>query len=146
MIIEKDELLSLVPHRGKMFLLDNITDYDIENWKIASETTARETCIFFIEEKGIPNYTLFEFAAQTISALTGLYAKKNNLPVSMGMVLSVTGMNFSLDYIQKDSVIKVTAEKDAELGEILTFKVEFTVDSKNAGSGKITVMLADDLA
>lgn len=142
--IEKDQLFDYIPHRGKMFLIDRITEHDVDNWKISSETKIDENFTFFEKEKnGVPNYALFEVAAQTISALTGLYVKKNNLPPTMGMILSVSGLHFDMDFVKSGSVVGIYAERDAEMGDIFTFRTEFFVNSQKIGKGKLTVMVTN---
>ena len=47
MIIEHEELATLVPHKNKMFIIDRITDADANNWSIQSETKITENFMFF---------------------------------------------------------------------------------------------------
>ena len=94
--IEKDELIHLLPHKGKMFLIERITACDINEWNVTSETIVRDTCLFYDKSiDGIPNYVCFELMAQTISALTGIIIREKNLPVNMGFILSVSAIKFS---------------------------------------------------
>ena len=67
-IIEKEKLSDLVPHRGRMFIIDRITDWDTAVWKISSETKITEDFMFYDKTaEGVPNYAIFEIAAQTVS-------------------------------------------------------------------------------
>lgn len=139
--IEKDELITLVPHKGKMFLIDRITDYDTALWRITSETTVRDTCLFYDKTvDGIPNYVLFEFIAQTISALTGIVVKENNLPVNMGFILSVSALRWSVPVIKAGQTVTITAERTGEVDNVYSFTAEVFLHGEQIGSGKLTVL------
>ena len=139
--IEKDELMTLVPHKGKMFLIDRITDYDTAAWTITSETVVRESCLFFdAAAGGIPNYVLFEFIAQTISALTGIIVRENNLPVRMGFILSVSALSFSVPIIRAGQTVSVSASRTGEVDNVYTFVADLCVDGAAVGSGRLTVL------
>lgn len=139
-VIEKDELITFVPHRGKMFLIDRITDYDSVAWNIASETVVRESCLFYDKAvSGIPNYVLFEFIAQTISALTGIVVREHNLPVGMGFILSVSSLTFSVPIVRAGQTVSIRAVRTGEAGNVYTFAAEVSLDGTAIGGGKLTV-------
>lgn len=140
-LIEKPELSTLVPHRGKMFIIDRITDWDAQNWKITSETKITDGFMFFDKNLGaVPNYAVFEMIAQTASALTGIFARENNLPPNMGMILSVSNMNLEFDSIKPGQSVTVKAFRDSDVGNVYSFDATVFIDGKEAGSGKLTVM------
>ncbi|MBQ6779948.1 MAG: 3-hydroxylacyl-ACP dehydratase [Treponema sp.] len=139
--IEKDELITLVPHKGKMFLIERLTDYDTDAWTIASETTVRETCLFYDAAiDGIPNYVIFELIAQTISALTGIVIKEKKLPVNMGFILSVSAFKFDVPVVTCGQTISVKAERTGEVDNVYSFCAEVCVDGRAIGGGKLTVL------
>lgn len=141
MKINHEELKSLVPQKGKMFLLGEITDADWKNWKIESETRIAEDFMFYDVQSGfVPNYACFELVAQTIAALTGLYCRENHLPANMGMILSVSNFHFNFDFLEPGSVVKAKAVREAEMDNIYSFSAELFVDGHPAGGGKLTVM------
>lgn len=140
-VIEKDELMTLVPHKGKMFLIDRITDYDSVAWNIVSETVVRESCLFYDKAvSGMPNYALFEFIAQTISALTGIVVREHNLPVRMGFILSVSSLAFSVPVVRAGQTVSIRAERTGEAGNVYTFAAEVSLDGVAVGSGNLTVL------
>lgn len=141
MVIEHEELSKLIPHKGKMFIIDRISSVDWQNWKIESETKITEDFMFFDKNAGgVPDYACFEMAAQTISALTGINMRETNLPPEMGMILSVSNLHFDFDKIVSGQVVKVAASRDAVVDRVYSFEVKFFLDGKEAGSGKLTVM------
>ena len=139
--IEKDELITLVPHKGKMFLIDRITACDIDAWTVCSETSVHDTCLFYDKSiEGIPNYVCFELAAQTISALTGIVIREKKLPVNMGFILSVSALKFSLPVVKTGQTIAIKAQRTGEVDNVYAFEASVAVDGNSIGSGKLTVL------
>ncbi|MBQ0051789.1 MAG: 3-hydroxylacyl-ACP dehydratase [Treponema sp.] len=143
MVIEHEELGTLIPHKGKMFLVERITEADAENWKIQSETKITENFMFYDKNlDAVPNYACFEIIAQTISALTGLYVREKGLPPNIGFILSVSNLKFDFDSIKPGQVVGVKAEREAEMDNVHSFTATVLLDGKEAGRGKLTVMEA----
>ena len=141
MVIEHEELATLVPHKNKMFIIDRITDADANNWSIQSETKITENFMFFDTSiNAVPNYACFEIIAQTISALTGLYARENNLPPNMGFILSVSNLSFSFDDIKPGQTVTAKAVRESAVDNVYSFVSEILIDDVLLGSGKLTVM------
>lgn len=139
--IEKNEITEYLPHRGKMFLVDTILDYDTKAWTISSQTAVTRDFMFFDgEAQGVPNYALFEVAAQTISSLTGIYAKENNLPVNMGLILTVSKFHFDKNIVPEGTNVLVQAERESTVGNVYAFNVNLSADEEPLGQGKLTVM------
>ena len=145
MTIEHEELSTLVPHRGKMFIIDRITDAKADEWIIESETKITEDFMFYDKNAGgVPNYACFEIIAQTVAALTGLYARENNLPPNIGFILSVTNLHFDFDLIKAGETVKVKAFRDAFVENMYSFRADVYLKEKLAGGGKLTVMEAKE--
>ena len=141
MIIEHDELSTLVPHKGKMFIIERLTDARPNDWFIESQTKITRDFMFYDENlDAVPNYACFEIIAQTISALTGLYARENGLPPNMGFILSVSNLNFEFDSIKEGQIITARTQREAAVDNVYSFTAELLLDGKPAGSGKLTVM------
>lgn len=141
MTIEHEELADLVPHKGKMFIIDRITEANAKDWIIESETKITPDFMFYEKSvDGVPNYACFEIIAQTVSALTGLYARENNLPPSMGFILSVSNLSFDFDIIKAGETVQVRAERESALDNVYSFSAEILIDGRSAGKGKLTVM------
>lgn len=141
MNINKNELESILPHKGKMFLIDEIVDYDTKNWTVASKTYISKDFMFFDEKiNAVPNYAVFELVAQSISALTGIYAKENNLPLNMGMILSVANTEFENSFINEGQNVLVKAKRESEVDNVYNFSSEVFVDEKFFGNVNLTVM------
>ena len=145
MTIEHEELSTLVPHRGKMFIIDRITDAKADEWIIESETKITEDFMFYDKNaNGVPNYACFEIIAQTVSALTGLYAREHNLPPNMGFILSVSNLKFDFDLINPGETVKIKAFREAVVNNVYSFRAEVFINDNQCGNGKITVMEVTD--
>lgn len=141
MIIEHDELAGLVPHKGRMFLIDRITDFNAKDWRIESETRIKPDFMFYEAElDGVPNYVCFEITAQTIAALSGLYSREKECGPNRGFILSVSNLNFDFDTIKNGQLVRVKAERETAMDNVYSFKAEYFLDGKKAGEGKLTVM------
>ena len=63
--IEKDELINLLPHKGRMFLLDRAVDVDYEDYSIKTQVDVTKNSMFYDEGLGgIPSYITFELPYQ----------------------------------------------------------------------------------
>lgn len=141
MTIEHEELSQLVPHKGKMFIIGRISDIDVKEWIAESETKITPDFMFYEKSiDGVPNYACFEIIAQTVSALTGLYARENNLPPNMGFILSVSNLKFDFDIVKAGQVIKAKAVREEVVDNVYSFRAEIFLDGKASGGGKLTVM------
>ena len=69
-VFDTKELVSeLVPHKGKMFLLDRVRDYDLKENSITTEIDISRDNLFYEEELGgVPVWVAFEYMAQSVSA------------------------------------------------------------------------------
>lgn len=141
MIIEHEELSTLVPHAGRMFILDKITDANTDGWTIESETKITPDFMFYEKSvDGVPNYACFEIIAQTVSALTGLYAREKSLPPNIGFILSVTNLHFDFDTVKPGETVKVRAVRESYLENIFSFSAEIFINGRLSGKGKLTAM------
>nr|WP_318710515.1 3-hydroxylacyl-ACP dehydratase [uncultured Treponema sp.] len=149
--IEKDELLNLLPHKGKMFLLSRVTSHDVENLSITVETDITEDFIFYEEEiGGIPNWCTFEIMAQGISALTGIRDSVYNIKPKAGCILSVTGLKSNTEVFKLGTTVKVTAVEEYRDEESGIYRYECAAFESPAAEGPaveatITVMKTENL-
>lgn len=66
----KESVCELVPHKGKMFLLDRVRNYDLKKHTITTEIDITRNNMFYEEDLGgVPVWVAFEFMAQSVSAL-----------------------------------------------------------------------------
>ena len=143
--IEKEALSALLPHKGKMFLLDRITSWNTDEWTLESETALSEQFMFYdAASGGVPAWAAFELMAQSVSALTSIDAKIHGFPVNMGMILSVAAMHFDRPLLAAGSTACVRVHRDAAVDNVYSFTGTLLIDGAVCASGKITVMEKTD--
>lgn len=120
--INKQQLLELLPHKGKMHLLDRIISYDLDKRTVASEIDVTEQS-FFYDEKigGVPSYVSFEYIAQTISSLSGIEGNVKGEPVKPGVLLSVNGYKCSVPFFAPGTKVRVEITETCTLDNVLTY-------------------------
>jgi predicted hotdog family 3-hydroxylacyl-ACP dehydratase len=141
MIIEEEELQSLVPHRGKMFLLSRITEYNVDERSLAAEYDIKKNCIFYESGiGGVPGWTGFELIAQAISALSGMDSRQKGEKPKIGFILSVSGMKICIPVFPPDETVKIKIIEDYRMDMIYTYCGQVFLGGKMAVEAKLTVM------
>jgi len=102
MIIENEDLLSLLPHRNKMLLINRVTEYDVHKRFLCSEYDVSEDCLFYDPVlNGVPAWISFEFMAQAVSALAGITGQLAGKPPMIGFIMSVSAFEIKKSIIWK---------------------------------------------
>jgi predicted hotdog family 3-hydroxylacyl-ACP dehydratase len=141
--IGKEELLMLVPHRGKMLMLDRVLDYNTETAFVSTEYNVKPENIFYDAQTGdVPSWVAFELMAQSISVLSGLKRRLHGLPPNIGMILSVS--NIELAKLVLKDTIKITAEQVMQADMIYTFNCVVSSSGEQIAKAKLTVMDVDN--
>ena len=111
--IEYDELINLLPHKGKMFLLSRVISYDIKSYSITTEYDIKKECIFYEPENdGVPCWVAFELMAQSISAMSGIaHHIRGDSPLP-GVILSVVGFDSSVSYFKNNTTVRISVSQD----------------------------------
>jgi len=140
-MIEKEELLSIVPHRGRMFLLSRVIKYNTRERSIEAEYDITEDCLFYDSQAdGVPTWAGFEFIAQAISALIGITDRENGLPSKKGYILGVSQMQIKLPFIKTGSKLTIKSRELDNVAPMYVFEGEIFLDDKEILAGKLTVM------
>jgi len=144
-LIEKDELETIIPHRGKMLLLSRINEYNLEKRSIRAEYHVTGDCIFYDPVAGgVPSWVGFEFMAQAISALSGITDRELGRKPRMGFILSIPFMQMDIPLFPLDSRVELHVEEKDRLDLIFTFNGTAFLDGKKAMEGKLMVMELDE--
>jgi predicted hotdog family 3-hydroxylacyl-ACP dehydratase len=145
--VDRDELSALVPHKGKMFLLSRITDYDIKKCTLTAEYDITGDCVFYDSElDGVPAWVSFEFMAQCISALSGLAGREQGKQPKPGFVLSISALEVTVPVLKAGTTVTITITEDMKMDMIFTFHCAVFLKGKPAVSAKLTVMDVDDIS
>ena len=78
-------IADLVPHSGKMSLLDRLVEASSEH--AISELTIGPDSLFFEPGQGVPAWIGIEYMAQTIAAFSGFVAKQKQEAVKIGLLV-----------------------------------------------------------
>jgi len=144
-IIENNELLELLPHRGKMLLISRITEYDVDAGSLRSEYDAGKNCLFYDPAlEGIPAYACFEFMAQAVSVLSGIKGKILNRPPMIGFILSIASLKIERPLFMNGDVIEITVNEEQRIDNVSVFKCTAFVCSSEAVQAKLMVMDIED--
>ncbi len=106
----------LVPHTGKMLLLDKVIEYDQES--LVAEVLVRGDGLFNEGDK-VPAWVGIEYMAQTIAAHGGMMCVLAGKPIQLGFLLG------SRRYVSNISAFKV--------GEKLTITVSLLMEDQGLG-------------
>jgi predicted hotdog family 3-hydroxylacyl-ACP dehydratase len=144
-MIEKNELLSVVPHRGRMLLLSKVNKYDLKEETVEAEYHITEDCLFYDPSiAGVPAWVGFEFIAQAISAYSGIKDREMGLPSKIGFILSVSQMEIGLSFFETGSILVIRTKEIECMDPLYIYKGEIFFQDKKVLEGKITVMKLDN--
>ena len=144
-MIEKDELLSIIPHRGKMFLLSRVNNYDLNEYSLEAEYDITKKCIFYDPEfGGVPAWVGFEFIAQAISALVGLWRRERGEDVKLGFIMSVSSVKIGLPFFRDGDTVELKVKRINRMDMMYTFEGFVFLDGSTVLEGKITILDVDE--
>jgi predicted hotdog family 3-hydroxylacyl-ACP dehydratase len=144
-MIEKEELLSIMPHRGRMLLLTKVNEYDLKNESIEAEYHLTEDCLFYDPAAaGVPAWVGFELIAQAVSAFMGIKTRARGEPVKIGFILGVSQVQMGLSFFKTGSIILIKAQEFECMDPLYMYKGEIFIDGEKVLEGKLTVMEVDD--
>ena len=144
--IEKDKLINLLPHKGRMFLLDRAVDIDYDEYSIKTQVDVTKESMFFDEALGgIPSYVTFEYMAQSISALSGIDNNRKGLPPKVGVILSVSDFKTIIPVLKERTTVTVSVCQQDIVDRVFSFNCTAYIGAEMVSSGKLTVMEVDDL-
>ena len=144
--IEKNELINLLPHKGRMFLLDRAVAVDFEKYSIKTQVDVTEQSMFYDETLGgIPSYVTFEYMAQSISALSGIDNRRRGLPPKVGVILSVSDFKTAVPVLKAGTTVTVLDIQQDIVDKVFSFSCTAYIGDTPVSSGKLTVMEVDDL-
>ena len=140
-MIEKEELQSIIPHRGKMLLLTRVNEYNLEERALCAEYHVAGDCLFYDPAAGgVPAWAGFEFMAQAISALAGIRDREMGIKPRIGFILSIPSMKINMPVFELGSVVELHVKEKDRTGLVYTFDGEVFLEGKKAMGGKLMVM------
>jgi len=144
-MIEKEELLSVIPHRGRMLLLDKVNRYDLKEETVEAEYHITEDCLFYDPSiGGVPAWVGFEFIAQAISAYSGIKDREMGIPSKIGFILGVSQMKIGISFFKTGSTLVIKTKEVECMDPLYIYSGEIFFQDKNILDGKLTVMKLDN--
>lgn len=138
----------ITPHKGKMLLLNRVLSIDLDKISIETEIDINENCMFFCNDSsvlGVPSYVAFEYMAQSISALYGIYAKKMNKPIKMGFIMSISNCNASIAAFKSGDIVTVKVSEVLRVDKTVTFEGCAYVNSTLALTASLCALETDNI-
>jgi len=144
-LIENDELVSLVPHRGRMLLLSRVLGYNMKEYSVEAEYDITEDCIFYDHAAGgVPAWAGFEFIAQAISVLFGLKRREMGKEPKIGFLMSISSMKTGLPVFKAGTTVGLKAKEISRIDMVYSFECSAYLDGQIVLEGKLTAMDVDD--
>lgn len=135
------QVSDLVPHSGKMSLLDEIVEYDQESLRAMVHLSDDS---MFVQPEGVPAWIGMEYMAQAIAAFAGLQQRRNGGAPKLGFLLGSRKYVSSVDFFRvgQSLTVHVIREMQAENG-LHAFDCRLTGDGVDV-SARMTVFQPDN--
>lgn len=141
----KEAIMQIVPHSGKMALLDRVVEYSFQDLTVSTEVDVTPESMFYNSEmEGVPAWVGFEYMAQSISCLSGLYGKTRNEPPKVGFIMSVNSFEAEIPIFPKGSVVQMHVHQTMRMDKVVTFDGYITLDGKKVVTATLNTIEVDD--
>jgi predicted hotdog family 3-hydroxylacyl-ACP dehydratase len=140
LVIEREELQTIIPHKGKMLLLNRVLEYNSDH-SIRAEYDITRNCIFYDPEtEGVPAWAGFEFMAQAISALSGIMSRERGEKPKIGFILSIPSMRMEIPLFKSGSSVEVRVKETDCTDMIYSFDGAAFLEGRKVMEGKLMVI------
>lgn len=141
----KESIMTVVPHSGKMSLLDRVVEYDFQNLNVTTEVDITPESMFFEKDiNGIPVWVGFEYMAQSISALSGIYGKTKNENPKVGFIMSVNSFKGEIPFFPAGSVARMHVQQTMRMDKVVTFDGKIFQGDKLVATATLNTIEVDD--
>ena len=137
--MKKFAVEELVPHSGRMVLLNRVIEFDEEN--MVAEVIVRDDGLFG-DGSTVPAWLGIEYMAQTIAALGGMKRRLAGKPLNLGFLLGTRRYDCNLDIFPVGSVLTVCVNQLVEDLGLGVFDCRITAEGISA-SAKLNVYQPD---
>ncbi|MCF6318920.1 MAG: hypothetical protein L3J83_06540 [Proteobacteria bacterium] len=133
----------LIPHSGKMLLLDQVVDYG-EDWFTTNVTIDANS--MFCENNRVAALVGIEYMAQTIAAFAGKNDKINNKEISIGLLIGTRKYSSNVASFPVGCTLEINVQQiyleEYGLG---VFKCKITGDSDILVEANLNVYHPEDI-
>ena len=129
----------LVPHTGRMVLLNRVIEFDEEN--MVAEVIVRNDGLFG-DGNAVPAWLGIEYMAQTIAALGGMKRRLAEKPLNLGFLLGTRRYDCNVGAFAVGSVLTVSVKRLLQDQGLGVFDCRITAKGISA-SAKLNVYQPD---
>lgn len=129
----------LMPHTGKMMLLDRIIEFDEEN--MVAEVIVRDDGLFG-DGHTVPAWLGMEYMAQTIAALGGMKRRLAGKPLNLGFLLGTRRYDCNVGTFAVGSVLTISVKSLIQDQGLGVFDCRITAEGISAAA-KLNVYQPD---
>ena len=137
--MKKFAVEELLPHSGRMVLLDRVIEFDEEN--MVAEVIVRDDGLFG-HDNAVPAWLGIEYMAQTIAALGGMKRRLAGKTLNPGFLLGTRRYDCNVDIFAVGSVLTVSIKRLVEDQGLGVFDCRITAEGILA-SAKLNVYQPD---
>ena len=140
MLINRDELCSVIPHSGSMCLLDGVLDWNDDT--IICKTNSHHLLDNPLRcEQGLSAIQGIEYGAQAMAVHGGLLAKREGKEIPPGFLVAVRNVNINTEWLDKiaGSII-ITAKMIMHNDKHSIYEFSLIANDKVLVNGRTTVM------
>jgi len=143
-LIEQEELQTIIPHKGKMLLLNRVIEYNNDH-SLRAEYDITKDCIFYDPAiDGVPAWVAFEFMAQAISALSGIRNRERGEKPKAGFILSIPSMRMDIPFFKNGVSVEVYVKETDCTDMIYSFNGAAFLENKKVMEGKLMCVEVSD--
>jgi predicted hotdog family 3-hydroxylacyl-ACP dehydratase len=131
---------SVLPHRGRMILLDTIETWD-GLCLVASVTIRRDS--LFGGDAGVPAHIGIEYMAQACGAYAGVEAREAGERVRIGFLLGTRNCEIRRDRYRVGERLTVSASLVYRDGQMANFDTRIEIAGESVAEARLTVYQPD---
>lgn len=145
-MIERQELESYVPHKGRMFLLDRVVERSSSEPGLVTQVDVSAQSVFFDPERaGVPVWVAFEYMAQSIAALSGIIGHETKAAEpQIGFIIGVRDFECSCAHFPVGSRLSIRVSQLFRDGPVVSFNCAVTEKDRTLVTAIINAIEADD--
>jgi predicted hotdog family 3-hydroxylacyl-ACP dehydratase len=139
-----DDIASLIPHQGKMCLLERVVDYDEHAITLATATHRSPDNPLRVNGR-LRAIHLCEYGAQAMAVHGALRSQKQGRKAAPGMLVALRAVTFARDYVEDlPGNLLVTASCLQASAASLQYHFSITHDGVVIAEGRAAVVLSTD--
>ena len=103
------DIRGVVPHSGRMVLLDRLVAFDGES--LAAEVLIRPGALF-ADEQGVGAWVGVEYMAQAVAALAGIEARQGGGSARIGYLVGARHYSCNVPYFPLGTALRISVRRD----------------------------------